>query len=216
MKKVAVVLAGCGYLDGAEIREAVLALLALDKHDAQVQIFAPDIMQTKVINHLSKQEELGQTRNVLVEAARIARGNIQALDTLNPQNFDALVMPGGFGAAANLATLATKGANGDVLAQLRQIIIAFHQQKKPIGAICIAPAVVALALKGVAKPLVTLGEANPLLDEIGCQQQVCASDEIAYDAENKIVTCSAYMRDHDRLAHIAAGIEKLISKILTI
>lgn len=216
MKKVAVILAGCGYLDGAEIRESVLALWALDAHNAQVQIFAPNIAQTKVMNHLTKQEELGQTRNVLVEAARIARGNIQDLTALKPQDFDALIMPGGFGVAANLATLATEGAKGSVLPQLKQIILAFHQQKKPIGSICIAPAVLALALKDVAQPLLTLGEANPLLEAIGCKQKVCSSDEIAYDAENKIVTCSAYMRDNGRLKDIAIGIEKVIAKVLAI
>ncbi len=216
MKKVAVILAGCGYLDGAEIKEAVLVLLALDQRDAEVAIFAPNIWQAQVVNHLTNQVENGQKRNVLIEAARIARGQIQDLTALNPQDFDALVMPGGFGAAANLATLTTQGAQGEVLPQLQQIILAFHQQKKPIGAICIAPAVVALALKGVASPLMTLGEHNALLEELGCKQQVCASDAIAYDEQNKIVTCSAYMRDGDRLADIAKGIDKLVAKVLSI
>jgi enhancing lycopene biosynthesis protein 2 len=146
MPNVAVILSGCGYLDGAEIREAVLALTALDKEGATVEVFAPNIPQRKVVNHLTG-EDTDETRNVLVESARIARGKVRDLDEAKAEAFDALVLPGGFGAALNLSDIALKGAEGTVIPALKNLILDFLKAGKPIGAICISPAVLVASVK---------------------------------------------------------------------
>ena len=157
MKNIAVILAGCGHLDGAEIRESVLSLLYLDQQGAKVQCFAPDQAQFDVVDHRTG-KPVGESRNVLTESARIARGEIEPLSALDVAAFDALVLPGGFGVAKNLSDLATKGAGATVQADYQRIIREFHAQGKPIGAMCIAPAVLAAALSGVAAPTLTIGE----------------------------------------------------------
>ncbi len=213
-KKVAVVLAGCGHQDGAEIREAVIALLELDRNKADVTIFAPNKNQHHVINHVTG-EEMSEKRNVLVEAARIARGAIKDLVQLNPSNFDALIMPGGFGAAKNLFDIAFKGDDGKVIPELQSIIRKFIELKKPIGAICIAPAVVASAIEGIKVPKLTLGEANPLLSGFGANEQVCLTTEICVDNDNKIISTPAYMYK-DKISNVADGIAKLVKKVMEI
>lgn len=214
MKKVAVILAGCGHLDGSEIREAVITLLELDKRGADIQIFAPNHSQHHVINHLTK-EETKETRNCLVEAARIARGEIKDLSKLNTDNFDALIMPGGFGAAKNLADIAFKGGEGKVIELVQKIIRAFVDKQKPVGAICISPAVVAAALKGRIRPTLTLGEKNELLAAFESDERVVLVDEIVFDQKNLIVSTPAYMYN-DRISNVARGIEKLVAKIMEI
>lgn len=211
MKKVAVILAGCGHLDGSEIREAVITLLELDKHNADVTIFAPNTMQHHVVNHLTG-KETNESRNILVEAARIARGKVHDLSELNSNNFDALVMPGGFGVAKNLATIAFEGAKGSVSPMVSKVINDFVAQNKPVGAICISPALVAKALNGKA-PLLTLGPKNQMLNEMSAKEKICTASEIAYDTENNLVSCPAYMTD-EKLSNIAQGIEKLITKVM--
>ncbi|PIR31720.1 MAG: isoprenoid biosynthesis protein ElbB [Alphaproteobacteria bacterium CG11_big_fil_rev_8_21_14_0_20_44_7] len=212
MKKVAVILSGCGHLDGAEIRESVLTLLYLDKKNAEIEVFAPDINQHHVINHLSG-EETSETRNVLIESARIARGKIAPLTDLKPDNFDALIMPGGYGAAKNLSDFAFKGANAVVNDDLKKIVKSFLEARKPIGAICISPAVLVAAIKCGT---VTIGddeETASAINQIGGKHLNCATNEICIDEERKIVSTSAYMRD-DSLAKISDGIEQLVNKVI--
>lgn len=215
MTKVAVVLSGCGHLDGAEIREAVLSLLYLDQQGAEAQCFAPDIAQHHVVDHRAG-KETGETRNVLTEAARIARGKIKPLSEAKAADFDALVIPGGFGAAKNLSDLAFKGPAASVLPEFKALIEQFLAQKKPIGAICIAPAVLTAAIGKAAHPTVTIGEDQgtaAAIQAMGGTHKNAPSEQCVVDEKNRIVTCSAYMRD-DRLAAIAKGIEQLVAKVV--
>lgn len=215
MANIAVILAGCGYLDGAEIREAVCTLVALEKHGVDVSIFAPDIQQRDVVNHLTG-EPMDETRNVLVESARIARGQIEDVALLNPAEFDALIMPGGFGAAKNLADIAIHGTNGHVDDMIASTMKAFINDDKPVGAICIAPALAAKVLKDMGRTAhVTLGEEDPdgLIAGLGGEHQPCQTRGIVIDDANHLVTTPAYMSEAP-LAEVAAGIDKLVETIL--
>jgi enhancing lycopene biosynthesis protein 2 len=214
MTRVAVVLAGCGYLDGAEIREAVLSLLYLDQNGAKVQCFAPDIAQHHVIDHTAK-AEAREPRNVLTESARIARSDIRPLSELNVDGFDALVLPGGYGVAKNLSDLAFKGDRATVYPDYARVIRAFFDAKKPIGAICIAPAVVAVALKNEGVTL-TIGEdagTAAVIVASGNVHKNSPTEEAVEDVAHRIVSCSAYMRE-DAIARVAEGIEKTIKAVL--
>lgn len=214
MTKVAVVLSGCGHMDGAEIRESVLTLLSLDQLGAQVEIFAPDIEQSGVVDHFTGQA-VGEKRNVLAEAARIARGQIKPLSAARAENFDALAMPGGYGAAKNLSDFAAKGAGAAVLPELETLIQAFHAAQKPVAAVCIAPAVLAAALKKAA-PKVTIGEdagTASAIEALGGQHQNCPTDDCVVDARNLLVTTPAYMRDA-RLSDVAKGIDKAMRELI--
>lgn len=219
-KKVAVLLSGCGYLDGAEIREAVLSLLYLDQVGAQVSCFALNEQQHHVMNHLSMDEAAADSRNILAESARIARGKVADIKQLETGKFDALVIPGGFGMAKNFADFAFKGADMNVHPEFERVVSAFYADKKPIGAICIAPVVLVGALKnhvGTSTKLrVTVGDnANvaAAIEALGGIHQNAASDECVVDPEHKIVTCSAYMRE-DAIAPIAIGIKALVQEVL--
>lgn len=215
MKKIALILAGCGHLDGAEIREAVITLLSIDKNNAESHIFAPNIEQMHVVNHLTG-EAKAEKRNVLVEAARIARGQIKDLNELNAKDYDALILPGGYGAAKNFADIAIKGKEANfILPEYKKIITDFIDQKKPIGAICISPAVLTLALRGKIKPTVTIGEENDMISSLGGVHKSCATNDIIIDTEHKIVSCSAYMRE-DKISAVAEGIEKLVTKVISL
>ena len=214
MTNVAVILSGCGYLDGAEIRESVLTLLYLDQQNTKVQIFAPDIDQHHVVNHLSG-EETGETRNVLLESARIARGQVKPLSDLDVGQFDALLIPGGYGVAKNLSDLAFKGGEAAPLPDFADAVNGFYMAGKPIGAICITPAVVAAILKGQNVTL-TIGEDEgtaSVINGLGCNHKNAASDDVVVDKEHKIASCSAYMRE-DSLSAIAKGIEKVVYETL--
>lgn len=214
MAKVAVILSGCGYLDGAEIRESVLSLLYLDEHGANVQCFAPDINQSGVMNHLAK-SPVEESRNVLAEAARIARSEVADLKTLNVDAFDALVIPGGFGVARNLSDFAQKGAGATMLPEFKAAVEGFHAAGKPIGAICIAPAVVAAALKGKAVTL-TIGDDKGVAGEIeklGNYHKDCETGGYVLDEKNRIASCSAYMRE-DALSEVAKGIRQVVQAVL--
>lgn len=218
MSNVAVILSGCGYLDGAEIREAVLSLLYLDQQGAKVQCFAADKNQHHVVNHLGG-EESKEERHILQEAARIARGKVQPLCDLEVEAFDALVIPGGYGVAKNLSDLAFKGPECTVDKEFARVAQGFVEAGKPIGAICIASAVLVAALKekGI-HPTVTIGECADTaaaIEAMGGKHVVRASDEIAVDETHKIVSASAYMRE-DALAPIGRGIEKLVVEVLEI
>ncbi len=216
INKVAVILSGCGYLDGAEIRESVLAILALDNVGVDYEIFAIDEEQHHVVNHLNGEEVEGESRNMLMESARIARGAIQELSTLDVDNFDALLIPGGFGVAKNLSSFAFKGSAGAVVEKVAEVISTFHAQQKPIGAICISPAIVALVL-GDKNPVLTIGNDKATANELektGAKHQDCPSDSCLVDVENKIVTTPAYMDDNAKISDVYIGISKLVDELL--
>ena len=214
-KKVAVVISGCGHQDGAELRESILSLLYLDINNAEIEIFAPDKNQAHVINHLDGTEKEGEVRNVLIESARVARGDIKPLEQAKSEDFDALLLPGGFGAAKNCSTLAFDGPELKVDEDYGRLINEFYDAKKPVGAMCIAPAVLVAALKDKTKPEVTVGEAenNDLISSLGGVHHPKDTNEICLDEENKIVTTSAYMRE-DRISKVSEGIRKLVEKLL--
>ena len=214
MVKVGVVLSGCGFLDGSEIHEAVLTLLALDRAGATVVCFAPNIAQTSVIDHVKK-SPASETRNVLTESARIVRGKIADLATARAADIDALILPGGFGAAKNLCDFASAGANAKVNPEIARLLREVHAAKKPIGAWCIAPAVLAAALKE-QKPKMTIGDdagTAAALEALGARHVNCPVQEMRVDEENRIVTSPAYMYDA-RISEVAAGIERGVNEVL--
>lgn len=213
MKKVAVVLSGCGVYDGSEIQEAVLTLLYLDMLDVEYSCFAPDIPQAQVINHITGEVCAADNRNVLVEAARIARGRIDNLNNLHADNFDALIIPGGFGAAKNLCNFAFAGANCSVHPEIDRVMRAFHSQQKPIGTICIAPVMGAKVL-GAS---VTIGNDAGVADAIcqmgGSHQEKSVTD-IAIDEEHNLISVPAYMYDA-RISQVAEGIKALVCEVVS-
>ena len=212
MKKVAVVLSGCGVYDGTEIHEAVLTLFFLDRIGAEVHCFAPNMPQAHVINHLTGEPSEDESRNVLVEAARIARGKIKSLIELKEADFDALILPGGFGAAKNLCTFAFEGADCTVIPEVERVLKEFNAARKPIGIICIAPVMGAKVLKAE----VTIG------DDPGVAEAICALGgshinkpvtEIHIDEKHNVITAPAYMYDA-HIADVAEGIEKLVCEVM--
>ena len=196
MKKFAVVLAGCGHKDGAEITEAVSLLLAIDQHHCEYQCFAPDRQQTEVVDHLTGKQVAGDKRNIMTEAARIARGNILPLDRFKAEDFDALFFPGGFGAAKNLCDYAFKGADMMVQPDVTRAILEMHEAKKPIGAMCIAPVMLARLIPGVC---VTLGaEGSPVADQVrgwGAEHVQTENGDVCADNEDLVFTTPAFMLD---------------------
>ena len=213
--KVAVVLSGCGYLDGAEIHESVLCLLALAQHGHEFHCFAPDTEQAKVVNHLTGNSEGNEKRNVLVEAARIARGNISPLSELQAEEFDALLLPGGFGVALNISTFAEEYENCSVNEDCKRVVLDFHSSAKPIGATCIAPAALGKIFQDVASVKMTLGrssETNSNLTKMGMLAQEAGISEMVADEKNKVFTTPAYMEPED-LAGMFEGIQKVIKKL---
>ncbi len=214
MKNVAVILSGCGFLDGAEITEAVSTLIAIGQQGAKYKVFAPD-KDVVEINHLT-QNATGQQRNVLQEAARIARGDIQPLEELQAKDFDALAFPGGFGAALHLCNFGEKGSGGEIDPQVVRIVKEFSDSRKPIAAICIAPAIMALAFgeKGVN---VTIGDDAGTASEIektGAKHQNCAVEKFVVDQGNRIVTTPAYMYGSAQPHQIFAGVSGAITELI--
>lgn len=214
MKNVAVVLSGCGYLDGAEIREAVITLLALDRAGARYQCAAPDVPQHHVVNHLTGEVVPGETRNVLVEAARIARGQVVPLSAIRAADYDALFLPGGYGAAKNLSTVAFDGPAAKVDPELARVCREFRAAGKPIGAVCIAPAVLVRAL---GEGEVTIGDDPGTAGAIvamGGSHVACPVDRPHVDHARKIVTAPAYMYGDASISGVAAGIEAAVAATL--
>jgi enhancing lycopene biosynthesis protein 2 len=214
--RVGVILSGCGFKDGAEIHESVLALLAINRAGAEAVCFAPDIEQAKVVNHLTG-EDTSESRNVLVESARIARGEVADVRAADAATLDALVLPGGFGAAMNLSTFATAGPEAEVHDGVATLIRAMHAAGKPIGAICIAPAVIARVL-GDTGPTLTIGtdaDTAGAIEACGATHQDCAVDSFVVDREARIVTTPAYMLGPD-IKDVAAGIEQCISEVINL
>jgi enhancing lycopene biosynthesis protein 2 len=211
--KVAVVLAGCGVYDGAEIHEAVLTLLALARKGVATQCFAPNAPQHHVVNHLTGQEETGATRNVLIESARIARGDIKDLREYSVDDFDAIIFPGGFGVAKNLCTFALDGPNCWVNADVEAALKATHAAGKPIGALCIAPALVAKVLSPVTVTVGADGDAAQGIVAMGGHHTVASHGDVVIDESAKVVSTPCYMLDAT-IAQIADGAEAAVSAVL--
>jgi enhancing lycopene biosynthesis protein 2 len=215
MKKVAVILSGCGVYDGSEIHEAVLTLLALARAGAKVTCAAPDIDQTHVINHSKGAVAEDTQRNVLEEAARISRGEITSLGALDLENQDAIIFVGGFGVAKNLSDLAFKGPAYEVAPEVSALIKKAHTGKKALGFMCIAPALAAASL-GDQHVRLTIGNDNgtaAALESKGARHVNCPVDEIVIDETNRVVTTPAYMLAEDIL-EAEAGINKLVAAVL--
>lgn len=211
-KKFAVLLSGCGFMDGAEINESVFAMLHIDKIGGSFDAFAFNQDQANVVDHSSGKDDKSHSRNMLVEAARISR-TIHDASTLNVSEYDALIIPGGFGVAKNFSNLATAGSALTVKKEVASLIIQFIEKSKPIGAICIAPAILAKVLHDNGyRPKITLGNKHPIISELGIEEIECAADEIVVDEFNKLVTTPAFMLPA-RLSVISDGIEKLIKKV---
>jgi len=217
--KVAVLLAGCGHLDGAEVREAVFTLLALDQQGAAYQCIAPNAPQHHVVNHVSGEPVAGESRNMLEESSRIARrGQCLDLAQARVQDYDALLMPGGYGVAKNHCTFALAGAQGEVRPDVAAFIQGFFAAGKPVGAICIAPALVALTLQGQRHTTLTLG------NDAGCASAMVQlgqthadtpnACEVVIDEANKLVTTPAYMFDDAPLREVFTGISRCVAEVL--
>ncbi|CRM60888.1 MULTISPECIES: isoprenoid biosynthesis glyoxalase ElbB [Pseudomonas] len=212
-KKIAVILSGCGVYDGAEIHESVITLLRLDQRGAQVECFAPDIAQLHVINHLTG-EEMPESRNVLVESARIARGAVKNIGEADVTQFDALIVPGGFGAAKNLSNFAGEGAGCSVNPQVLALAEAFAEAGKPVGLICIAPALAAKIYgPGVTCTIGNCPDTAAALDKMGATHQECTVEDIVEDTARKLVSTPAYMLGKN-ISEVASGINKLVDRVL--
>lgn len=202
-KKFAIVLSGCGVYDGAEIHEATMTMYAVVKQGGEYDIFAPDINQHHVVNHITG-EEMNETRNVMVESARIARGKISPLSALDMSNYDAIMFPGGFGAAKNLSDFAFKGPDCTVIPDVEKVIKDAVSKGKPIGALCISPAIVAKVLEGVK---VTIGQDEGTAKAVEAMKGVHENTnhgEVAIDEKYKVATTPCYMLDAT-IADIAEG-----------
>ena len=212
-KKVAVILSGSGVYDGAEINESVITLLRLDQRGAQVQCFAPNIAQLHVINHLTG-EEMPESRNVLVESARIARGNIKDIREADVDDFDALIVPGGFGAAKNLSNFAVEGAGCTVQPEVLALAEAFAEAGKPVGLMCISPALAAKIYgPGVTCTIGNDTDTATAMNKMGATHEDCAVTEIIEDKARKLVTTPAYMLAQN-ISEAASGINKLVDRVL--
>ncbi|MFW5821419.1 MAG: isoprenoid biosynthesis glyoxalase ElbB [Bacteroidota bacterium] len=211
-KKIAIVLSGCGVFDGAEIHEATLSMYAIAKQGASYEIFAPDIEQHHVINHITG-EEMNEKRNVLIESARIARGNIQSLDKFKAENFDALLFPGGFGAAKNLSSWAFDGPEATINPEVERSIKEMADAGKPIGALCISPV---LPGKIFGEPELTIGQDKDTisaLESLGVKHTETSHGEVVVDEKYKLVTTPCYMLDAT-IDQIGTGAENVVKKIL--
>ncbi|HPR64052.1 MAG TPA: isoprenoid biosynthesis glyoxalase ElbB [Thermoanaerobaculia bacterium] len=215
MAKVGVVLSGCGVYDGAEIHESVLTLLSLDRRGAEVIFMAPDQPQMHVINHLTGNVDEGSSRNVLVESARIARGKIRDLATVKAGDLDALIFPGGFGAAKNLSSFAVRGADSDVHPEVMRLVQEMSRAKKPIGFVCIAPAIAA-KIFGPSSVKVTIGTDEgtaSALQKMGARHVACPVEKCVIDEEHHIVSTPAYMLA-GHISEAADGIDALVEAVL--
>lgn len=212
-KKFAVILSGCGVYDGTEIHEAVLTLLQIDKQGASYQCFAPNIKQAHVINHLTG-KEAKEERNVLVESARIARGKVKDLKEFSAKDFDALIMPGGFGGAKNLSDFAFKGADLTVNVEVERALKETNGAGKPIGSLCITPVIMAKVFKGATLTIGSDVGTAQAIEELGATHKQTTHGEIITDEANKIVTSPCYMLDAT-ISQIEEGAKNVVQKILS-
>lgn len=216
-KKIAVLLGGCGHLDGSEIRESILTLLAIDRCGAEAVCLAPNDAQKRVVHH-GKGDAVSGTRHMMEEAARIARGKVSPLDPKLITQYDALIIPGGTGLAFSFFDYGEKGRNCTVREDVQQAILNMVKAKKPIGAICISPMIVARALKdsGIS---VTLGSTPNVAEDMaawGAQFQECRVEDCVIDKPNKIVTTPAYMVGDVHIKDVATGIEKCVKAVMSL
>lgn len=214
MKKIAVLLSGCGVFDGTEVHEAVLSLLAIMRAGAQYQCFAPDINQMHVVNHLTGEVNTEETRNVLVESARIARGEVLNASNLDVNDYDGLVIPGGFGAAKNLSNFATTGSNCHINPIVENFIRDFANARKPVGFVCISPVMIPQIYgQGATGTIGNDNDTAQAFNEMGGKHQFAKVDDIVVDEVHKVVSTPAYMLATSILeAHV--GIEKLVNKVI--
>lgn len=214
MNKIAVVLSGCGFLDGAEIQESVITLLTLDRANVEYQCLAPNMEQMHVVNHLTGKVSEGESRNVLVEAGRIARTLIKDIAEADADEYAAVIFPGGYGAAKNLSDFAVKGAESQVQEDVLKFAQSFAKAGKPMGFVCIAPAMIPHIYGPDAH--LTIGsdvETAAAITEMGGIHVNCPVVDMVVDEERKLVSTPAYMLD-ERIGDVATGIEKLVSKVL--
>jgi enhancing lycopene biosynthesis protein 2 len=214
MKNIAVILSGSGVFDGSEIYESVLTFLRLEHNGIHYQCFAPNVEQLHVINHLTGEVAEGETRNVLVEAARLARGNVKDLAEANPDEFDALIIPGGFGAAKNLSDFAVKGPECSINQDLQRFARAIHQAGKPVGLICIAPAMTPKLLgTGIQCTIGNDAGVAEAITAMGGQHTDCSVDQIVIDETSKVITTPAYMLAGS-ITEAASGINRLVDEVV--
>ena len=211
-KRFAVILAGAGKLDGNDLHEAVLLLAAVARHGATYQCFAPDVEQHEVVDHLTG-NPMPERRSVLRESARIARGDVKPLSAFRANDFDGLLMPGGYGVAKNLCTYAFAGENCTVNAEVAAAIKEMHAQGKPIGAMCIAPIVLA---KVLGHGTITLGQPSETsrdAQKMGMTLQSSGHGQVVVDKVNHLYTTPCYMLD-STIADIWDGADALITAIM--
>lgn len=212
-KKVAVILAGCGNLDGNNIQEAILLLTSIAREGAMYQCFAPDVEQHHVVDHFTRQE-MPERRYVLHEAARMVQGNVKPLSDFNAAEFDALAFPGGYGVVKNLCTYAIAGVNATVNSEVKEAILAIHNARKPIAAMCIAPMLVSLVLR---KGTITLGarcDASKDAEALGMTHVEAKQDEMVEDKENLIFTTPCFMLEND-LSRVWTGTSTMVKAMLS-
>jgi enhancing lycopene biosynthesis protein 2 len=216
-KNIGVILSGCGVYDGSEIHEAVITLLALDRAKANVVMMAPDMNQKHVINHLTGEVAEGETRNVLVESARIARGNIKDIKDVQANDLDGMVLPGGFGAAKNLTNFADEGLDCEIHREVRRLLKQMVVSRKPIAAICIAPVLLSRVLGDEhISHEITIGtdkDTAQTLQMMGSTHKDCNVDRVVVDVPNKIITTPAYMLASS-ISEAAEGIEEAIERLM--
>lgn len=212
MKKIAVVLSGCGVYDGAEIHEATLSLLAIAKKGAEYELFAPDVKQHHVVNHMTGQE-MDQVRNVLVESARIARGKISNLADFDPSGFDGILFPGGFGAAKNLSSWAFDGPGASVLPEVEKAIRGMVDAGKPVGALCISPVLLARIFGDVQLTIGSDPDTAKAIESLGATHVQATHGEVVVDQARKLVTTPCYMLDAN-IVQIAEGADNVVDTML--
>jgi len=214
-KKIGVLLSGCGVMDGSEIHEATLTLYFLDRQGAEIICMAPNKDQLDVVDHVTNTPVV-EKRNVMVEAGRIARGKITDARTVKADDIDAVIIPGGFGAAKNLCTFAKEGTDCQVDPDVARLLGDLYCKGKPIGALCIAPALIARLFGSEHAPEVTIGTdpgTAAALEKMGAKHRKATVDEIVVDAKNRIVTTPCYMLAQS-IKEVGEGAEKLVAKIL--
>jgi enhancing lycopene biosynthesis protein 2 len=218
MPRIAVILSGCGSRDGAEVQESVLTLLEIDRAGCESQCFAPDIQQEHVVSHLDGKVSTFRERNVLEEAARIARGDIAPLADARESDFDAVILPGGQGVIKNLSNFAFEGHSCAVDGEVERFILSMYRAKKPIGAECLASVLIARILGGEdIKATVTIGNDKSTAEAVrkcGAQHVDCKVDDIVVDKANKVVTTPAYMYDATTIGKVDTGISKMVNAVV--
>jgi enhancing lycopene biosynthesis protein 2 len=214
MKKFAVIVSGCGVYDGAEIHETVMTMLAIKKAGADYQLFAPDMMQHHVINHLTG-EEMPEKRNVLVEAARISRGNIKPLAEFNPKEYDAIILPGGFGVAKNLCTYASDKTDCKVNPDVEKAVKDTHSLKKPIGALCIAPTLIARLLGDVELTIGQHPETIEAITKMGSKHIKTTHGEVVIDKKHNVFSTPCYMLEAD-IIQIELGATNVVEAMMEV